>query len=536
MMRGSEMTRDGEMTDMQNPEYQGRIDQLNATIRRQFAEYDMLMESTGVCIVKVGTGDGFPVEWCNEAAYRAIGYTKEEYEARFGYDLRGYFRGRGEPFRILTDAAEAAQKNGSPRFQALVQLPSREHAFWAQCTGTFTDIAPETGLPASVYCVFTDVTPIVETKEKLVEADRENTRLSEVLNNIPAGVCVCTVRSGIPADLTVNRYLARHLGIRSGKYDIRDMEDVYRFAHAADRISLKKALNEFFENGTALDVICRLRQEGSGSFFWVRMEGRMIGQEDETKAAFLTCTDISTLKETEKTLREAVASAKLLVWEYDIPSHTIYLADNETSEEECRRFGIERVITGVPEALAEIVDERSMPELLEMYRKVEAGENASCEIWYKRMPGREPQCERVTYTVEKDEQGRAVRAYAVGFNITAEKKVAERYTRERSFLHDNRDFNLISKGHYNLTQNQVLEYSMQAEKTPGGNYFDTHPDVTYDEAAAALLEMPCPEEDRAVLEAAVNRQSLLRRYQEGHLLSRAQYRRLQKRRETCRSG
>ena len=32
---------------------QRRIEQLNAQLRKQFAEYDMLMESTGVCIVKV---------------------------------------------------------------------------------------------------------------------------------------------------------------------------------------------------------------------------------------------------------------------------------------------------------------------------------------------------------------------------------------------------------------------------------------------------------------------------------------------------
>ena len=51
----------------------------------------MLMESTGVCIVKVRLADGFPVVWCNESVCRTTGYTKEAYEAQFGYDLRVFF-------------------------------------------------------------------------------------------------------------------------------------------------------------------------------------------------------------------------------------------------------------------------------------------------------------------------------------------------------------------------------------------------------------------------------------------------------------
>ena len=131
-------------------------DGLNAQLRQRFAEYDMLMESTGVCIVKVRMEDGFPVEWCNEATYRAIDYTKEEYEARFGYDLRAYFHGREAPLSLLSGAMETALKNGEPRFQALVKMPSRNAFFWAQCTGTFTDFDPQTGKPGCVYAVFTD--------------------------------------------------------------------------------------------------------------------------------------------------------------------------------------------------------------------------------------------------------------------------------------------------------------------------------------------------------------------------------------------
>jgi PAS domain-containing protein len=506
---------------------QRRIEQLNAQLRKQFAEYDMLMESTGVCIVKVKLEPGLPVEWCNEVAYRAIGYTKEEYEAQFGKDLHSYFRGNEEVLAELVKKADAALLEHRPRFQALVRFPSREGFFWAQYTGTFTDY-DQTGRPSCVYGVFTDVTHIVEAREKLARADMENARLAAILDNIPVRRQHLRHRKGrrhLHHDQPPSRFAARH---RWRQDDVSSLEQLLSYVHAEDRDWCRKALNDFLRGKTRLDVICRLRRAEPNSFSWMHVEGRIVKQSEDSAIAYLTYTDITALKETEKSLREAVFAAKLSVWEYDIPTHTIYVPDNEAGSEDCRKYNIPQVITDVPQSLAALIDERSMPDLLEMYRKVEAGENASCDMWYKREPGLEPRCERVSYTVEKDEQGRPSRAYAMGVNITAEKNAEEQYSRERSFLQDNRDFNLISKGHYNLTQNKVLEYTMQADKTPGGNYFGTHSNVTYDEAAAALFRMPCSEEDHAALVDAVDRQKLLQRHQEGHLTSRAQYRRLRK--------
>jgi len=357
---------------------------------------------------------------------------------------------------------------------------------------------------------------------------QDHAHLMDVLDSIPTGVSVCTVVEHQLTHLAINRHLAAKLGIQGGSYAISSLEQILSYIHAADRDACRNAVQSFLCRGAALDMVCRLRCTRSSFSYWAHIEGRLTGRSGDTETAYLTYTDIGALKETEKTLREAVVSAKLVVWEYDIPRHTIHMANNEPTDEECRRFGLPHVIPNIPEAFTELVDEKSLPALYEMYRRVEAGENASCEIWYRQRPGLEPRCERVSYTVEPDEDGCARRAYAVSFNITAEKKAAERYAREQSYLRDNRDFNLISKGHYNLTQNRVLEYTLQSDKTPGGNYFDTHADVTFDEAAQALFHMPCSEEDHPALMEAVDREHLLQRYQEGHLTSRAQYRRPQK--------
>lgn len=357
---------EGTSAQRNDTEQQREIIQLNARLRQQFAEYDMLMESTGVCIVKVQMADGFPLEWCNEAAYRTLGFTREEYEAQFGYDVQSYFRGREDSFRPLVEAADAALQSGAPRFQVLVRLPSRTGGFWAQCSGTFTDFDAQTGKPSCVYGVFTDVTSVVETREKLDEAGRENARLIAILDNIPAGVSVCTIEHGAPASITINRHLAQHLGISSGEFVIQNLEQVLFYVHAADRAACRKQLEQFLSGKTRFDAICRLRRGNTGTFSWAHIEGRTAAQTNGIKTAFLTYTDISALKEAETALREAVVSAKLIVWEYDIPPHTIHMADNETTNEECRRFGFRHVIPNVPQSLAELVDEKSMPALLEM--------------------------------------------------------------------------------------------------------------------------------------------------------------------------
>ena len=511
---------------LQNEQQQSKINRLNAELRREVAEYDMLMESTGVCIVKIRMEAGFPVLWCNEAAYQTIGYTKEEYEAQFGYDLRPFFHGREAALDALCNAMNTALASGKLRFRAFVNLPRRDGTLWAQCSGTFTDYDSSTGRPTAVYGAFTDVTAVVETQEKLAAADRENARLADVLDNIPGGVCVSDIKNGRPVSITINRHLAQHLGIASGIYKIHSNDQLADHVHAEDRSAYREALRVFLQETGRLDLICRLRKGDPGDFFWARIEGRLTDTGTDSATAYLTFTDIGPLKETERMLQEAVVSADLLVWEYDIPNHTIHLADNEVTAEYCRKFGFGHVISNVPEALAEYVTEESMPVLREMYQKVESGKNASFELWYKRTPRWEPHCERVNYTVECDERGNAVRAYAVGLNITAEKNIEERYAREQSYLRENRNFNLIAKGHYNLTQNRILEYTMQNQKTPDADYFSADTRLTYDEGLADFLKMPCPEEDRAMLAEALNRETLLRLYHEGHTVSTVQYRRM----------
>ena len=156
----------------------------NRELRQDIGEYDMLMDSAGVCIAKIRLTRGYPLEWCNEAMVRTIGYTKEAYEARFGQELAAFFQGYEREYAVLEAEMRTALAARRRRFDMLLRIPTRTGFIWAQGGGTFTDYGADRR-PTAVYGVFTDITALVEAREKLaaakLEADRANAAKSDFL-------------------------------------------------------------------------------------------------------------------------------------------------------------------------------------------------------------------------------------------------------------------------------------------------------------------------------------------------------------------
>ena len=206
------------------------------------------------------------------------------------------------------------------------------------------------------------------------------------------------------------------------------------------------------------------------------------------------------LRESQRFYREVVQAAKLSTWDYDIPNHTITLSDDEHTSINSDILGLPRVIENVPASVADHISPEDRPAFLQMYREVDEGRSAACEAWYVPDNGREPRCERISYIAVDAPDGRPVRAIGFTQNITAEKKVEERYQRELGFLRQTDENNLLAKGHYNLTRNTVLEYT-----TKNDSVFKVQPGISYDEALAALLDMPYQESERRELAEKLDR-------------------------------
>ena len=218
------------------------------------------------------------------------------------------------------------------------------------------------------------------------------------------------------------------------------------------------------------------------------------------------------LKESKLRFQRAIDSTQLIAWDYDIRNHRITMLDSSATNRERKIFGWPEVIEDVPASLVQLISDEDVDTFLEMFREVDAGRDATCEVWYKQVEGLEPRCERISYVILRDEEGRPVMAQGIGRNITAEKRVEERYENEMRLLQEDNDYGLIAKGHYNLTQNRILAYDTFDER-----FLSFEPEGSYDEAVRTFLSLPYSQDIRERLADTLNRENLIRRYKNGTL-------------------
>jgi signal transduction histidine kinase len=356
----------------------------------------------------------------------------------------------------------------------------------------------------------------------------ENARLTRILDNVPSGIAVFQVSGdGLPKSVSINRYMAQSMDLPSGNLDLSAPEKLWDYVHPDDWTRCKDEFSRFLKTGAPLEVTVRLRRDGTGTYLWAHIEGNLMRHADGSAAAYVTYVNVDAMKQTESDLlnsrriyENAVRSAQLMMWEYDIPHRRITFSQDEITQAECEKFDLPPVLEDVPESLSQWFDQRDFSAVLALHRQVISGKDATCDAWYRFHAGQEPRCERISYTVVRDSSGNPVLAYGLGRNITVERKIQERYQREMDYLKQNSDYNLIAKGHDSLTQNRVLEYTPLNDKA-----YSFVPNRTYDEACAAFLGTSYSESERKSVAEVINRENLIRRYQLGETRVSVQYRR-----------
>ena len=520
----------GTFTDVTLETRQRReIEKLNAELKLHVADFSILMDSTRVSIVKMRLDYDLSITWANDAMFRGIGWTKEEYKERFAYKMRAYFRGSEAELAKLEDAMNRALASGEQRFEVFLRAPSKDGGIWIKGVGTFTDY--QDGRPSSLFGVYTDVTDVVETQRKLERAEllaSENGLLQQLIDNVPTGISVFKCKPGEPGLLRANHYLSDHFGLPVEIAGVKTRGQLLDYVHPDDLKHCRVDMDLLFEQGMPLENLCRFFDPRSGRYVWTIVRGTIVRAADGTDTAYFSYTNIDSLKKTEAELREnrriyakAVETAKLVIWQYDIKNHRVIMSDDQFTKYDYAKFGLQRISENVPQSMVPYIEDGDLPAFLEMYRQVELGHDASCEVWYKHVQGQEPRCMRISYSVELDEQGRPARAIGMGQNITAEKKAEERYQRETEAMKNNKDYGMIAKGHDNLTKNIVIIDVPMSPKA-----YVTAPGTSYDESCRIIIDGACvTEEDRRAVAAATSREGLLRRYQQGETHTSVRYRR-----------
>ena len=132
------------------------------------------------------------------------------------------------------------------------------------------------------------------------------------------------------------------------------------------------------------------------------------------------------VRQSRQIYESAVETAQLVVWQYDVRTHSILLTGAVSPVNAPAGGRLENV----PASLLPFIDEADAPAFLEMYREIDGGApSAASELRYRFTPGEELRCVRVTLTNTFDESGQPVTAYGIGQDITARRLEEEKYAR-----------------------------------------------------------------------------------------------------------
>lgn len=349
------------------------------------------------------------------------------------------------------------------------------------------------------------------------------------LNELPAALGVLSLVGAEPAEtMTLNRYFFEQIALQSETDEVRP-ENFLSCLHPGDRERCKADFHALLSERGPMTRQYRFCSARTGDYCWYSVRADIRRNAGNKELVWFVFTDIDEMKKTEITLRESqrcyrrmLDATQTATWTYDIPKRRVVMGDNAATLALRKKFDWPRVFENVPVSTLDFIDEHDREKYLAMFREIDAGHDISCDFWYKQRTGMEPFCARETYSVVFDEDGKPVLAYGIGQNITAQKKLEQRYSREMDYLRRNSEESLISKGHYNLTKNTVLEYDINTQK----NIFICNPGASYDEVYEEMLKMPCSESERREIAEKLNRTNLIRRYQQGENHTSLQYRRV----------
>jgi PAS domain-containing protein/hemerythrin superfamily protein len=157
------------------------------------------------------------------------------------------------------------------------------------------------------------------------------------------------------------------------------------------------------------------------------------------------------LRETTERFELAAQNGGIVLWEYYIKEHKIVYPS-----ESLRLLGFPEFIENVPESILPMFIKEDQEKVLEMYKRVEAGEQrVDYNLWFYTMNEKKLQCEHVIYCAIKDPDGNQTKALGIGIDITAQQRELKKFSDSiNTMLDSNSD--ALGIMHANITKNLCL--------------------------------------------------------------------------------
>ena len=318
-----------------------------------------------------------------------------------------------------------------------------------------------------------EVVGIIGTIEDITEKCAQQdmiSQLRETLFNVPSGICVYEWQTGSQSYRLVqaNPALLEMLNLAESDITLADSEEsaIKACLHPEEAWQIAYAIKQMSNGIPSVTCNCRFYPKGAQNFIWLQARVKYVPHDADTALVYMVLTDINAekrseqaLAESQKAYHEVASGAGLVVWHYDIVNGTMEFLDNKVSSHIEKKHALPQKLFGAPKSFEHHLAAESLEDFRRMNQSVRTGKSATCDVKFKQFPGQPPHWERLIYTLPQNDSGDApTDAYGVGMDITAEKLRQQQYDKELQMLHTASNTNLLSKCHFDLTDNKLLDY------------------------------------------------------------------------------
>src|SRR5574344_531274 len=336
--------------------------------------------------------------------------------------------------------------------------------------------------------------------------------LATIKQYVPGNIAVYRINGTTVETLYSSSGLPAILGMTKDEYDELTQRDAAEVVFAEDKPGLMAAVQNTIKTKEPLDYHYRVIHK-TNDIDWVHAMATVCGERDGCPVMLVEYYNASTEQETlyhelikTKNMYElAVDNASLGVWEFDIKTHTI-----TSSSHSFRKLGIPDVVKNVPESILNLCSEEDQKKLIDMYQRICAGEtNIAEEFWMRWKPEQPQRCERVVYSVVKDDKGNPITAYGIGINVTEQKRELDKYNRSLEELLKLNP-NALCSFRLNLSSNNLE--SGHGSSTAIQKLLDVK---TVDELFSNIATLTTEQDDMHSFTSCFNRKQLLADFAKG---------------------
>ncbi|MCI2069322.1 MAG: ATP-binding protein [Bacilli bacterium] len=512
-----------------------QISDLNEKLKQAVIQHERLMEVFNVIIVKISLKDFSFVE-NGEAMLNMLGLSQKEFLEKYDGKFSALFQGEyQEEFTHLQTSISSALADKRASLNFNMKVPAVYGPIWISGALSFSDYLLLENKPASFIMVCRDVSQLVLVQKKLAVAEieahkaqvleRQSHEQSMFIDEVPSGLGALLIKNGQAEErIRINKFLAKRIALDEKAGNIVPLEDFVECIHPDERESFMDNLHQTINLKGAISSQYRLLSK-AGTYFYNAVRFSYSSHASEQEVVYFAFSDITEIKEAESKVlesqhfyREVVRAAKLSTWVYDIKTHSVEVDEEASPLLESLNTGGGLCVSNLPDSLLPYIEPKDRERLIEIYKKIERGEDATGEFWLKSDQFQGSRCERINYIVEKDEDGKPIRAIGLGQDVTREKNNEERYKREIRILKEIDEGSLLSKGHFNLTKNLVLEYVSK-----DNDVFKARPFGSYNEAIKAFTDLLENENEKKKVLEKIDPLNLMLAYQNGEMTSNIVY-------------